>query len=433
MKGLVQLISLMALLSFVPIIVNAKTVYNIDRISPEGVLTLSMLLPTKDIDQKLVVRGGDWGLKPQIDSVQCEGILLQQITTYEWLLPKGCQQVIWSVTPTDVRYGDADASKQSTIFIVNADDNKKTILLSEPTSLLRIVNDNAGTISSSPEVKMYGAKADGRQSWSVPEYNKAPEFYLVGDFTVQESYFGNMNSHYFSDNVTLTSELKLNQYHQEVLGYLTKALSITPQESGDNELLVIWLGSNEKNKFIGGAAGGRSFVANYLYGDDNNIQLNNAKTQLVMAHEQFHQLIDMIRGNKPSQPTWIEEGLAQYYGFKSLKQTENNPELVSQIGNVVVPSNVSVKHTFMALDKQFKAGDRSVYPEFYSQGAIFWHKLDSILSEAAKNHSGLDPFVVELMTSPPEENGDLPEKIKTKMIEIGGEPVNSLFQQYIGQ
>ncbi|MFY3768387.1 hypothetical protein AHYW_001983 [Providencia manganoxydans] len=239
MKGLVQLISLMALLSFVPIIVNAKTVYNIDRISPEGVLTLSMLLPTKDIDQKLVVRGGDWGLKPQIDSVQCEGILLQQITTYEWLLPKGCQQVIWSVTPTDVRYGDADASKQSTIFIANADDNKKTILLSEPTSLLRIVNDNAGTISSSPEIKMYGAKADGRQSWSVPEYNKAPEFYLVGDFTIQESYFGNMNSHYFSDNVTLTSELKLNRYHQEVLGYLTKALSITPQESGDNELLVI--------------------------------------------------------------------------------------------------------------------------------------------------------------------------------------------------
>lgn len=41
------------------------------------------------------------------------------------------------------------------------------------------------------------------------------------------------------------------------------------------------------------------------YGNEANIKLNNVKTQLVIAHEQFHQFIDMVRMNKPTQPTWV--------------------------------------------------------------------------------------------------------------------------------
>lgn len=81
-----------------------------------------------------------------------------------------------------------------------------------------------------------------------------------------------MKVRYFSDNVTLTDQYQLNGYHQQALKYLTKALSISPQDKRDNTLLVIWLGSNEKNGFIGGAAGGRSFVANYLYSDKRMIK-----------------------------------------------------------------------------------------------------------------------------------------------------------------
>lgn len=433
---LTRTILITTLLFFGLINASAKTHYTIDDLSTEGMLTLSMDLPKSEQEQKLIVRGEAWGLKPQINHPQCQGTLLKKNTENEWIVPIGCERVSWHVLPNNVAKGHVDASKQATIFITSEYQNKKQILLSEPTSLLRLVNDEEGIIRAADGIAIYGAKAENTSSWSVPAYYKAPEFYLVGDIRLQQVDLTNMKVRYFSDNVTLTDQYQLNGYHQQALKYLTKALSISPQDKRDNTLLVIWLGSNEKNGFIGGAAGGRSFVANYLYSDkkdDKNINLNNAKTQLVIAHEQFHQLIDMVRENKSTQPAWVEEGLAQYYALKALKQMESQPQIVSSIESAMMPLNAPVTHTFIELDKRFKAGDRSVYAEFYSQGATFWRKLDTILQKVANNPSGLDPFITELMTLPSESNGDLPASFKNKMIAIGGEPVNILFQQYIGQ
>lgn len=125
-------------------------------------------------------------------------------------------------------------------------------MLSEPTSLLRLVNDEEGIIRAADGIAIYGAKAENTSSWSVPAYYKAPEFYLVGDIRLQQVDLMNMKVRYFSDNVTLTDQYQLNGYHQQALKYLTKALSISPQDKRDNTLLVIWLGSNEKMALLVG-------------------------------------------------------------------------------------------------------------------------------------------------------------------------------------
>lgn len=58
---------------------------------------------------------------------------------------------------------------------------KKQILLSEPTSPLRLVDDAEGVMRASQAINLISAKTNEDQSWIVPAYNKALEFYLVGD------------------------------------------------------------------------------------------------------------------------------------------------------------------------------------------------------------------------------------------------------------
>ncbi|MDE5306678.1 hypothetical protein PY546_08520 [Providencia stuartii] len=60
-------------------------------------------------------------------------------------------------------------------------------MLSEPTSLLRLVNDEEGIIRAADGIAIYGAKAENTSAWSVPAYYKAPEFYLVGGYSIATS------------------------------------------------------------------------------------------------------------------------------------------------------------------------------------------------------------------------------------------------------
>ncbi|WP_066566546.1 hypothetical protein [Snodgrassella sp. CFCC 13594] len=118
-------------------------------------LKLMLELPPRELDSqyKLYIRGEEWGLKPQISSVQCDGKLLPKEKGY-WLAPADCRQVSWLVHVLPVKKNTTDVSEQKSIAFANPD----WILLSEPTSLLRIANlDEPGRIYSKlPSLPLVG-------------------------------------------------------------------------------------------------------------------------------------------------------------------------------------------------------------------------------------------------------------------------------------
>lgn len=419
---------------------SAKSLYTLDSVSSTGILSFSLQLPESKTNTYLKVRGEDWGLINQVEDPQCNNVPLSKNQSGHWIVPASCSIVTWTVQPKHIPVGDVDTSLQETIFIPNT--KEKTILLSEPTSLLRIENEEESIITANQPTILLGASVRNNNEtlkdspiWSVPAYSNAPEFYLIGDVNTDKTEIGEINVTYYSDNVELTNHLQLKEQHRKLLSFLVQ--SIMPnnisQQTKSNDLLVIWIGNNEKNNFIGGAAGNRSFVANYIYGDSPTSNEKNIKTLLVTAHEQFHQLVDIMREKNASQPAWVEEGLAQYYGLKALKTLKGHDDkAVDNIFASFIAPNAPVDSTFKVLNEKFKQGDHSVYPLFYSQGATFWYQFDNLLLQETDGEYGLDDLIPLLVKSKPDVNGGLPKEFVSKVTTIGGNSVQQLLQKYVG-
>lgn len=419
---------------------SAKSLYTLDSVSSTGILSFSLKLPESKFNTYLKVRGEDWGLTSQVEDPQCDNVPLAKNKSGYWFVPASCSVVTWKVQPKYIPVGDVDTSLQETIFIPNT--KEKTILLSEPTSLLRIEDEEESIITATKPTILLGASIQNDKDlskdnpiWSVPAYTNAPEFYLIGDVITDKTEIGKIKVTYYSDNIELTNHLQLKEQHRKLLSFLVQSImpdSIS-QHIKSNDLLVIWIGNNEKNNLIGGAAGNRSFVANYIYGNSQTSHEKNITTLLVTAHEQFHQLVDIIREKNDSQPVWVEEGLAQYYGLKALKTLKGNDD--KSVDNVfakfITPSS-PVNSTFIVLNEKFKKGDHSVYPLFYSQGATFWYLLDNLLLQETYGEYGLDDLIPLLIKSKPDLTGRLPKEFVSKVITIGGDPVQKLLQKYVG-
>ena len=145
-------------------------------------------------------------------------------------------------------------------------------------------------------------------------------------------------------------------------------------------LLIFWIGVSKENRQFGGAAGSRSFLANYIIGQANSSDI--AMNLMVIAHEQFHQLTELCVPEDVSLPVWVNESLAQYYGLKSLSHINLPPESVSITRKRFIDPKREIEHGLVELSRKYKQGDRTVYPLFYSQGATFWADVDRELSAA---------------------------------------------------
>lgn len=418
--------------------VFAKNIYTLESINENGVIKVSLSLPSSQGPIFLKARGVDWGLQPQIDNMYCDNVLTLQQEKGVWRMPAKCKIASWEVYPNTVKFGNADASRQESIFIPGTTD--KNILFSESTSLARIIDEDDAILTTGNDIKLLGAtkatqeNSQASPSWMIPAYKKAPEFYLIGDLQFFTSELTDLNVTYFSDNPFLTDELHLNEFHKKAIGFLLDSIPEFKEKLASEKinLLVVWLGSNAQNNFIGGAAGYRSFVSNYLYSDNVDIQKNNLKTLTVITHEQFHQLIELIRGNNEGQPVWIEEGLAQYYGLKALNNIHDpNNQDVSEITSSFINKNKPIDFSFTELNKQFKEGNNGVYPLFYTQGATFWSMLDAALLEGSQGRYGLDESICLLIRSKPDEKGGLPVEYERKIVEIGGGKVKKLIDMYV--
>jgi len=172
--------------------------------------------------------------------------------------------------------------------------------------------------------------------------------------------------------------------------------------ASERTLLVVWVGLDERRGRAGGAAGSRSFVANYVIGKAESARQNAARTLYLLAHEQFHQLAELVRGPRPPLPEWLNESHATYYGAKVLLQVAPGPE------------------------------SESVRAQFVERGAAFWAEIDNALRARSAGASDLDAMVPALLRSEVRQGRRLPDAFAEELRAVLGARADELLAKYAG-
>ncbi len=153
---------------------------------------------------------------------------------------------------------------------------------------------------------------------------------------------------------------------------------------------------------------------------------------MVIAHEQFHQLTDLVAEDRVSRPVWVNESLAQYFGLKAIERSGLPQSSLAHIRNRFIEPDRKVEVPLLTLSRRYAAGDRSVYPLFYSQGATFWAELDRVLSEGSRGQQTLGDLLPALLQLEFDEAGMLPEPFLSRLRSVAGSKIDELVLRFVG-
>lgn len=407
---------------------TASAQYTVEVHKPTQSLLFSLKLKPTNYPTNVQTRGAKWGLQSQVSDVRCDGIAIVNSSQDQWTLPARCEEVTWRVTPDQVDASGAIASDQRTLSVASG----KWYLLAEPTSLLiRLDSNGASSLRvASDSIPLISGSRKGRRQTRVPTLQDPPDFFVIGAPRILRAKAGGMSLIYVADQPDIVESLALNQRHRQVLDYLLTVLpSVSLQRRRMQTLLVVWLGVSSKKGVIGGAAGQNSFLANYLSDADKESGAN-ADSLVIVAHEQFHQLLGQLDMRSPL-PLWASESLAQYY---ALKAVERAGFVVDQSGRSKLARSAqdTSKVGLIALNREFLSGNQDVYPIFYSKGSAFWRALDMALQRNSKGRRSLDYFLDVLLSEKFSSDGQLPESFASKIRAVLGAEAGALFDQYLG-
>lgn len=306
---------------------------------------------------------------------------------------------------------------------------------------MRINNDtdHLSLLVSHPDIPLQGAtlyKSDLAYPvnyWLLPAEGGPPEFFVIGRPIIQSNDIGDMMIKYIIDDPNLFNWFKFQNLHKKILSYFAKTLPLpTDLPKTEQSLLVILVGSDVKNGQINGAAGRRSFIANYIVGENKDINSldNDIYSLLVLAHEQFHQFVDMVRFSHLVQSCmWIEESLAQYYALKAMQKVLSDNDY-EKIKVKFINANNVVKFKFIEIENQIKKGNYDNYSLFYSQGTQFWYEFNQVLLNSSNGKYELDTLLPELIKSDC-NNSQLPKNFIQKAINISGNHINNFLEHYV--
>lgn len=380
------------------------------------------------------VRGINFGLASQVRTPRCDGEpLTGESPDGPWALPDDCTKLAWDIEVATAPATGLDASRQLTTYFPEG----AWWLLSEPSSLLRVTGTAEDAprslrITSADDVAtVAGRRAPGSDAHlHVPQLSSPPEFHVIGSPASQRHALGPLTVDYVLDDPARTADIPLADAHLPMLRFLLQALEAPDTlPEADARLLVVWLGIDASAGEAGGAAGGRSFLANYIDGDPDERELNIARTLMILAHEQFHQLHDLL-GSGPPLPTWFGESLAQYYALRALQHSGLPDEIVQRAVSHFIDAERPVQHGLRTLQAMHEQGDPEAYGEFYYQGATFWSEVDSVLRETGLPDHGLDAVVPEVIRTGG-AGVDLPPELRRQLLESGGPAMEAVLDRYL--
>jgi hypothetical protein len=379
-------------------------------------------------------RGIEFGLESQVVDPRCDGVALDAGPDGSWMVPDDCRTLDWTIAAGTAAADAVNAAGQSTWHFAGSG----WWLLSEPTSLLRLSQPGDAVplslrIEGLPDGgQVIGATRVGGDVWRVPPMGSAPEFYAFGDLATQSHDFDRVHATYVLDDASRFARLPLLDLHRGVLAYFSDLFGVPESlPERDRHLLVVWLGIDDAHGEAGGAAGSRSFLANYVVGDPDNAERNAVRTMLVLAHEQVHQLHDLLGSATAPLPVWFNESFAHHYALKALARSDLSPELLAALRAVFVDPDRPVEAGLVEYGRRHAAGDPDAYDMFYLQGATFWDQVDRLLESRHPGSGGLDALMPELLAASGDGEG-MPSRLHAVLLERGGEDVQALIARYVG-
>ena len=372
----------------------------VDLAQPDELSATLKLPKAEGGPHRLDVRGAAWGLHPQVHSATCGGVPLKQQKNGTWIADAGCREVSWKVSPVVALDGSTEASRHATLLFKNP----QWVLLSEPTALLRLVDDTTGAASSisirSGSFAALGATVAGTQSWRVPSASSFPEIFVIGDVAARSRPVGPFEVRYVADDPKRVEALGLEVQHAKALEYLARVLPPpVGLPAGERTLLVVWVGLDERRGLPASAVGNRSLVANYLFGKPEAARVNTARTLMALAQQQFYQLAGFVRGQRPYR---LDESLAAYYGLKTLLNAAPGAEAESIRAKVDEP------------------------------GMVFWAAIDGALRSHSSGASDLDALVPDLLRLDARPGERLPATVVARLRTILGTRAEALLAKYGG-
>lgn len=416
---------------------HAESAYTV-RQSPGAApdLEITLALPPGDApaSHKLSARGAAWGLQEQVRAPRCDdGTRLAKDGDGSWIAPPGCRHVTWTVSPPAIEDGTIDVSAQASLFLAQP----KWTLLSEPTSLLRetgIDPQQAVLRAADAATPLFGATPAAQGGWLIPADNNAPEFYVVGPAPVQSEQVGDFRVHHVADNPQRVKQLGLVASHAQALRFLARIVyTDAPVPEADRSLMIVWIGIDTRLGHAGGAAGSRSFLANYPIGGGDHAQDHAAVTFMILAHEQFHQLADARRGDMPGLPGWINESIAQYYGLRAMREALGDDAAAAALTRRFIDPGRPVEQRFAGSEALFATDRPRALDLAYRQGATFWAELDRALHTASGGAASLDGYIPDLLRMTFPEDGSLPSAFLSYLRQWNDNRIDQIISNYVGE
>lgn len=385
------------------------------RAAPENTVVHAQLrLPAAD-EGRVILRGTHMQLGAQVSNVRCGSAEL----VYDgegWPLPPGCAEISWTIAPDRPEAGVTPSDQRS----ITMPDG--WMLISEPTSLLRLETDSGQPAS----IRISDPQGNIRTG-IIPPLSAPPGFYISGNAPSLIAGEGTPQLIYVADDLDAVLSIVDPARHYQAIEWFAEVLGL-PNVRNSETLTVVWFGAPRENREASGAAGHDVLLANYIVASDAPEPFESALTNVLVLHEQFHQ-IDAGPGTRPH---WVNESLTNYYALKAARRFLPDSDGVDAVWAFFIQTDAPVDIGLLEAQRRIdEEQDYSGYMAFYSTGAAFWAELDDAMMAATGARRSLDDILPLVVSTDFPSGAGLPEALREALSDIPSGEIERIEQRYL--
>lgn len=327
----------------------------------------------------LILKGSSMGIKSQISEVSCDGHPLKELKPGEWEVSHQCKKIAWktALADTSATLASEQQSSRSNLFTV----------FSVVSSLPRLQKTTAEFLKISlPEVKTTFPEKNSNQLIPLTSFSGPPQFILFNPIRITVLNSGPLQVVYYIDDPKNKAQIPQIKAHLLGLQWLYSIMQCKNPET----FTLVWLGAQSSQPILTGATGSDSLLVNYP--TQGQYPFGAAMLLYVALHEAFHQL----SLNYSSQPVWMAESLASYYGMMALKQALPEDSQVQALLQRFETAGARFNAGLFTYNEQLDKGNSFARGAFYTKGISFWSALDQQLLKTYP-HKNLNIFLPDLL------------------------------------
>jgi hypothetical protein len=368
-------------------------------------------------DFSVQVRGMGIELVPQVADLRCDGAPLAPDSAGAWRVQGwNCVRLSWQV-PMKTAAAGVDPRSRESVF----DPAARYWLFSEAASLLRPVGEaqHRGEVEFVGGGPVYGgALVAGSARRSVPELERAPEFYVVGDLpAVALREAGAEVLHVDAAGVKLAPLL---DEQRRALRYFVRTGGLHRSAAA---MTVVWL------------AGGEDSAAPVQVDGDHTVLLGGAAFDGRLRHVETH-LVGLLRQSfaqllPAGMPAWARESLAQFYALKALRRSDLPPAAVAAAERRYIDALRPPALKLREAQRRLQAGEAAARADLQVNGATFWDRVERAIVRKSGFRT-LDSILPRLVAVRwPDDR--LPPAVVERLRRYGGDSaIDGLIEHYVG-